>query len=462
MASENHKKIIIMGGGPAGVFCACGLVELGHHVTLITRPRPFPAWEGLSERPYASLHHFGFDETLASIGPMVMRSVHWNGQSRAQNREYIVDRRKFDRALLRDAENKGVEVIEGRIDRVERKKKGWRISYLSPEGQKIYAADFLVEARGRESKMGRQLATGDGDFTTAPATSALLKSYDVSSDLEAMTSVASFPGGWAWYLRDGEGTAVLQIFVNSDKGELPPKTGLERFFLQLCRQLPETEDWLRGASAHDSGVSVRTAAANKTTPAGGSDFLVIGDGSLALDPLSGNGIFYAIGSGLAAAPVINSLLRRPQDRDLALSFFQERLDNAFKGGCQMGREFYATEQRWPDMPYWKARQNWPEEALPSHPDPLSRPAAFCHKPVVKDGYIALENVIVTADHPRGVWQIDGVPLAGLVDQIRAGSKNDHDMAADFETATENVTRAREWLIARKIITGFDAGEAVLY
>ncbi len=380
----------------------------------------------------------------------------------AQNREYIVDRRKFDQALLQDAENKGVEVIEGRIDRVERQKQNWTISYTKPDGEMTCDADFLVEARGRESKIGRQLAAGEGEFAVGPATSALLKSYDVSPDVEAMTSVASFPDGWAWYLRDGEGTAVLQIFVNSDKGELPPKAGLEEYFSELCQQLPEAGDWLRGASPRDDGVSVRAAAANKTTPVGGADFLVVGDGSLALDPLSGNGIFYAIGSGLAAAPVINSLLRRPHDRDLALGFFRERIDNAFKGGCQMGREFYAAEQRWPEMPFWKARQNWPVAGQPSHPDPLSRPAKICRKPVVKDGYIVLENVIVTADHPRGVWQIDGVPLAGLMDKIRAGSKNDHDMAAGFETAAENVTRAREWLIARKIITASGAGEAISY
>ncbi|VAW07689.1 hypothetical protein MNBD_ALPHA01-1614, partial [hydrothermal vent metagenome] len=286
MTSESRKKIVIMGGGPAGVFCACSLVELGYHVTLITRPRPFPAWEGLSERPCTSLRHFGFNETLDSIGPMVVRFAHWNGQSIAQNREYIVDRRKFDRALLQDAENKGVEVIEGRVDRVEREKENWIISYTGPDGGMACHADFLVEARGRESKIGRQLAAGEGEFATGPATSALLKSYDVSSDFDAMTSVASFPDGWAWYLRDGKGTAILQIFVNSEKGELPPKTGLEEYFSELCQQLPEAGDWLRGASPRDDGVSVRAAAANKTTPVGGSDYLVVGDGSLALDPLS--------------------------------------------------------------------------------------------------------------------------------------------------------------------------------
>lgn len=441
------EPIVIIGGGPAGVFSACGLVALGADVILITRPRPFPAWEGMSERPMNSLRRFGFDETIASVGPMVERAAHWNGNSQIQNREYILDRQLFDQALLRDAKAKGVTVIEGRIDKVERDGEKWHISY----GAETLTTEFLVEARGRESRIGRKLMTGYDDYITAPATSALLKSYHVSSDLVAMTSVASFPAGWAWYLRDGQSTAILQIFVSSEKGELPSKEGLDKYFSQLIDQLPEAEGWLRGAEAHDGQVSVRTAAATKVTPVAGDDFLVVGDGSLALDPLSGNGIFYAIGCGLAAAPVINTLLQKPEDAKLALQFYQERIDFAFEGGCLMGREFYASEQRWPEAPFWKARSSWPPGEATSHPDPLSKPYEICKKPVVKDGFISQEDLIVTADHPRGVWTLNDIPLVELVTLIKNGKVEDADNAKKFGVDIKNVVSARKWLAARSII-----------
>ncbi len=441
------EPIVIMGGGPAGVFTACGLVDLGAEVVIITRPRPFPAWEGMSERPLTTLRLFGFEETVASVGPMVGREAHWNGMSQIQNREYILNRERFDQALLRDAGNKGVQVIEGRIEKVARNADRWHISY----GSETITTGFLVEARGREARLGRKLMTGDDDYITAPATSALLKSYRVSPDLSAITSVASFPAGWAWYLRDGEGTAILQIFVSSEKGELPSKAGLENYFSELIKQLPEAEEWLCDAKARGDQVSVRTAAATKVTPVGGVNFLVVGDGSLALDPLSGNGIFYAIGSGLAAAPVINTLIHKPENGKQALQFYQERIDLAFEGGCLMGKEFYQTEQRWPDAPFWKDRSNWPHTEGTSHPDPLSKPAKLCQKPVVKDGYIELENVIVTADHPRGVWQVDGIPLAGLIESINDGSEDDADNAEKFGCAIAQVASARKWLMARNII-----------
>ncbi|VAX08276.1 hypothetical protein MNBD_ALPHA03-2137 [hydrothermal vent metagenome] len=458
---NNNRPIVIMGGGPAGVFTACGLVDLGYPATIITRPRPFPAWEGISERPRTSLQHFGFTAATASIGPMVTRAAHWNGQSQAQNREYILNRQTFDQALLRDAEDKGVRIIHGRVERAVGQEGGWEISYVTsdaPPYQKIMiTADFLVDARGRESKLakvdGRGGDIGEGDFTSGPATSALLKSYEVSLDLDAMTSVASFPKGWAWYLRDGAGTAILQIFISSEKGELPPKAGLDQYFTELTRMLPECEAWLRGAIEQTSGVSVRTAAANRATCAGGNNFLVVGDGALALDPLSGNGIFYAIGSGLSAAPVINSLLKKPEDKDLALQFYQERIENSFKGGCLMGREFYAAEERWPEEAFWKARRLWPRGEEASHPDPhsdiLLQPAEICKKPVVKDGFIALEDVIVTADHPRGVWKIDGIPLVKLMTFL-ATEKTDSETAATFGAEAAQVTSARNWLLSRNI------------
>ncbi len=457
---DNDRSIVIMGGGPAGVFTACGLVDLGYPATIITRPRPFPAWEGISERPRTSLQHFGFRAATASIGPMVTRAAHWNGQSQDQNREYILNRQTFDQALLRDAKNKGVQIIHGRVEKAVRHESGWEISYVTsdaPPHQKVkIKADFLVDARGRESKLAKvgDRDIAEGDSTSGPATSALLKSYEVSLDLDAMTSVASFPKGWAWFLRDGKGTAILQIFISSEKGELPSKAGLDQYFSELTNILPESEAWLRGATGQTSGVSVRTAAPNRAAPAGGDDFLVVGDGMLALDPLSGNGIFYAIGSGLSAVPVINSLLKKPEDKDLALQFYQERLDNAFKAGCLMGREFYAAEERWPEEAFWKARRLWPRGEEVSHPDPhsdiLSQPAEICKKPVVKDGFVALEDVIVTADHPRGVWKIDGIPLVKLMTFLVA-EKTDSETAATFGAEAAQVTAARNWLLSRNIL-----------
>lgn len=446
---QKHKTVVVLGGGPAGVFTACGLADIGLSVTLITRPRPYPAWEGMSERPVTTLRHFGFTQAVAALGPMVTRTAQWNGETQARNREYIVDRQAFDRALLRDAAARGVTVMDGRVDRVGRGDQRWRVFWTQDGVARQIDADFLVEARGREAR-GGYVKDADKRLTAGPATSALLKSYTVPEEMP-MTAVAAFENGWAWHLRDGKGRAILQIFTRSDKGHLPPKAGLPQFFDDLVAQLPEAADWLKDAAPLSDRVSVRTAAAQKSHHTGGDDFLVVGDGAMALDPLSGNGLFYAIGSGLAAVPVINSLLKTPEKRDLALHFYQERLDVAFDGGCAMGREFYALETRWPDNGFWAARRAWPRDAGPSHPDPLSQPARVMEKPVVRDDLIVAQKVIVTADYPRGVWQLDGVPLVALLEQILKDGYDDGKYAAALKVDVDQVIVARKWLAARQIM-----------
>lgn len=460
--SGSRKTIVVLGGGPAGVFTACGLRDLDYAVTVISRPRPYPAWEGMSERPLTTLRHFGFEETVCAVGPQVTRAAHWNGTSQAQNREYIINRQAFDQALLRDAADRGVTVIRGRVKGCARGEGGWLVAYHTEAGPQERVFDFLVEARGREVKAGHGI---EGDRTpakgqktiTGPATSALLKSYRVPEG-PPQTAVASFAKGWAWHLRDGQGSGILQIFIQSDKGSLPPKAGLSDLFDTLVAQLPEAGHWLEDAVPKGKQISVRTAAARKNTDCGGQDFLVVGDGAMALDPLSGNGLFYALGSGLAAAPVINSLLQ-DQDtensplRQLALDFYQERIDLAFEGGCAMGREFYALEARWPEEPFWIARRNWPQGAGSSHPDPLSIPAKVQVKPVVQDGLIAAQKVIVTADHPRGVWQVDGVPLVALLERMQEGSYDDQKNAIHLHVNRKQVEVARKWLVAYKLIEG---------
>ena len=41
------------------------------------------------------------------------------------------------------------------------------------------------------------------------------------------------------------------------------------------------------------------------------------------------------------------------------------------------------------------------------------PARMERRPVLDAGRILERDVVVTADHPRGVWHIGGVPLASL-------------------------------------------------
>ena len=52
-----------------------------------------------------------------------------------------------------------------------------------------------------------------------------------------------------------------------------------------------------------------------------------------------------------------------------------------------------------------------------HTPPFSAPPSVAETPVIEDGFVTLRETIVTPDHPRGVWQVDGVELVALLELV---------------------------------------------
>ncbi|MDR2688609.1 MAG: FAD-dependent oxidoreductase, partial [Azoarcus sp.] len=142
------RAIAVLGGGPAGVTTAIGLVRLGYAVTLFNTPRRFAAMEGVSGRVAQGLRQAGLDEAFARLAPPSPRRVHWRGRESAVNMERLIERPEFDAALLRDAARHGVMVRAARVE-------GWRetadgrVAVSLESGMAPFLADFVVEARGR-------------------------------------------------------------------------------------------------------------------------------------------------------------------------------------------------------------------------------------------------------------------------------------------------------------------------
>ncbi|MGI9305372.1 MAG: flavin-dependent monooxygenase QhpG, partial [Gammaproteobacteria bacterium] len=170
----------------------------------------------------------------------------------------------------------------------------------------------------------------------------------------------------------------------------------------------------------------------------------------AIDPLSGHGMFEAIGSALAAAPVVNTLIKRPQDATPARQYFQERAEQSFLRHCRVGRDFYTQERRWSTRPFWRERQQWPDDK-PAHLPPLDSPPRIEQRPVIENDFIVLKEVVVTAHHPRGVWQVAGIPLIPLQRFLQSRTASIELAARHFEQAPENAATAAEWLRFRGLL-----------
>ena len=96
----------------------------------------------------------------------------------------------------------------------------------------------------------------------------------------------------------------------------------------------------------------RTSTAVLNEAVAGEDWIRVGDAAMAVDPLSGNGIFQALSSALQAPAVVATLRHDPSSRTLAQRFHHQRIEHLFYRFARIGRDFYARETRWPQAPFW--------------------------------------------------------------------------------------------------------------
>lgn len=424
--------ILILGAGPAGAAVALGLRRLGYAVTLVSEWRRFAALEGVSVRVLEALRGAGLHQALADAALPSQRQVSWNGRQHAQNIEYLLDRPVFDRGLREDLRLAGVDLIEGRVLSVQTLDAGHRIEI---EGHATLMADFLVEARGRQAPtLGKGLR--------GPETVSLLNRWQGAPG-DTASAVESLEDGWAWMARRVDGQCYWQWTVDVASAQLPGKAQL----LDYCRQRRQgsalAQAFFGGEPEVDLQLHARSSTAILCPQVCGEHWIRVGDAAMAVDPLSGNGIFQSLSSALQAPTVINTLLQKPERGALARRFHQQRVEQLFLRFARIGRDFYADEQRWADRPFWQARRQWPDAEV-AHAEADFAALRIERAPVLKNGFVDEAEVVITADQPLGIWHVQGVELAPLVRRLRTESAEQ----ALAGLTVEQGRMVRSWLLGQ--------------
>jgi flavin-dependent dehydrogenase len=388
-------KICVLGCGPAGAVTALGLHELGHDVLLAGVLRPYPVTEGISARVCRALADKRLQRTLSQVGSPVPRHALWNGESRAANTEHLVYRPDFDRALMADLGERGVAWRQAKIRGRRADGSGWLIDLETTDGTECLEADYIVEARGRSAGYpGRERLRG-------PETVSVGMNWNSDAG-SPFTAVASLQKGWLWLARHEDGRLFSQYTTHSKCEDLSPRQAIPALLDRLLE-----ENSVTGVSVKQRRPAGEPMARSSTAilPEASAEFsmLRVGDAAMAVDPLSGNGIFQSLSSALAAPAVINTVLRRPDDAGMALNFYRERLEHLFFRFARIGRDFYALEKRWAGAAFWEARAKWPDQE-PAHTD-SDRVLGRARRPVIHHGFIEQRTVIVTEGQPLGAAHV---------------------------------------------------------
>ena len=435
--------IAVIGAGPAGVISANMLAARGYRVALIHQPRRYPVLEGLSQRAVTGLQYAHCHHALAQISAPVPRAACWNGADVQANTEYLIERQCFDAALLKDADAAGVSLLRQRASRIHRQTVGWIINLA---GRSLCAA-YLIDARGRAAPRHRNQSH------RGPLTIALCQRWQTSKAPLPRTLVAAFATGWAWFAARDNGEVLVQISV----ARVPQRQDLSRYYHHTLRQIPEIITVLKQLEgAQPQGpVFARYAHAQRAHKLITAHSARVGDAAFAIDPLSGHGIYQAVGGALALAAAVHTCCSQPEQSALAGQFYRTRIESDFLRQCRIGRDFYRQEQRWAQQSFWRERAHWPDQH-PSHA-PASGDVRIEQRPVNIDGLICAREVVITPDHPRGLWQIAGIDVVDLLrytqQSLPQQTVQQWAMAyAEHQNQQpQNVLTALAWLQARGLI-----------
>ena len=446
MVGGRGAEIAILGCGPAAVAAGCGLRRLGHEVSLIGMPGN-TAFEGVSERTLALLRQWGLAAAADGVGARGERLGTWAGRDLAGNGDYVVDRAQFDAALVTDAASHALTIINDRVSSYGYDGSRWRVRTRHAD----IDARVVIDARGRRAR--RALRKG-------PDLVAVCRRFRTRPTGKVLTRIEPLPQGWCWLATNGQGVSWLQAVCSRSERSL--RLGLERHLCSMLAAAPQTAAALAGATPAGAPLA-RAATASLAVQQDEPGVLCAGDASVALDPLSGQGIYEALRSAAVAVAAAHSYCSAGE-WDPPARFMRERTCELWRRRTQSAALFYEQQARQTPSDFWlRSVGAYAACELAGEPA-VTGEARIERRPVLDGPLIALRRVVVTAQSPRGLWRVDGVDLAELVDFLRAAHTTDvKRIAQRFSSSPAAAAHAVQWLRVHGLLgsTGSTAPETTV-
>ena len=293
----------VIGAGPAGAWTAFHLARGGARVVLFdpSHPREKPCGGGITGRalrlvadarvglpPLVNVRSARFIDSSAGTDCVVSL-----GQS---NRSLVVaSRQDFDSRLVSAACDAGAMLVPARVRGIVREARAWRIE----AGNGLsYKTEFLVGADGANSFVRRQVARPFRAEQLSIATGFF--AHGKTAD-EILIEFTSNPPGYIWSFPRRDHLAVgvcAQVGAGSTSSML--RAHVARWM--TLNGLTENAR-LEPYAWPIPSLSVRDL---ETTPLAGRDCLFTGDAAGLVDPITREGIFFALQSASFAAESILS------------------------------------------------------------------------------------------------------------------------------------------------------------
>jgi flavin-dependent dehydrogenase len=351
--------VVIVGAGPAGCATAINLapfqrvlvverrVEVAPRVgeSLVPAARRLFADMGLLERFLCEQHEPWYGN----------RSV-W-GSSEPEERDFLrdpdghgwhLDRPRFETWLRALAQERGAELLSpATLDFLQRSDEKWIVRLKTDENPVEVTARFVIDAGGQSAPVVRKL--GLRSKVLENLVCCYLYGRDHASGARGLTYVQAVRNGWFYTAPIPHGRRILAFHTDADLHD--KQVGV----IDYLEEATELNSLLSKVSFVAEGETFITSARSAVLePAAGEGWLAVGDAAISFDPLSSQGLFNALFTGLAAAEAVDSYLKGNQ---LSLTQYHHIVRAIFEAYQQKLAATYAAEKRWPDAPFWQRRRS---------------------------------------------------------------------------------------------------------
>jgi flavin-dependent dehydrogenase len=337
--------VLVIGGGPAGSTIGALLAQQGHKVTVVEKehhPR-FHIGESLLPANLALFETLGVARAVKAIGiekwgAEFVSPWHENKSQTFEFAEawdksmpfsYQVRRSQFDEILIRNAADKGAEVIEGCQVRDVVFASGHASATVRARHEdgrlRQWRTRFVVDASGRDTLLGKQLGL---KHRNPRHNSCALYAHFTGATRhagrdEGNITIFWFDHGWFWFipLADGAtsvGAVVWPYYLKSRKGPL------KDFLLETIGLCPALTERLAQATL-SSEVEATGNFSYTCERTHGPNHLLIGDAFAFVDPVFSSGVMMAMQGAVVGAETVNTCLREPARAAAALARFDREV-----------------------------------------------------------------------------------------------------------------------------------------
>ena len=259
---------------------------------------------------------------------------------------------------------------------------------------------------------------------------------------------------WLWGAPLADGSFAALVFVDTPRCIGLARGGREGLYRSLLDQSHLFKFCTGGLLIGDVGVRDATPRIDDDPVTGNS--IKIGDRALSLDPLSSQGLQWAIRSGVQAAAVINTVLRGGE-KPAAIEFYRNMHHHAVRLHRRLAGDVYASQSL-------SKSSFWDRRAGPrSSPQPmsstvvlsagarlrLSAEARVMSMPVIEGDMICRRAALSHPGLDQPVAWLDGIELGPALAMV-GSERSAADILAEWSRRMlpDNATRLLNWLARR--------------